>query len=322
MGEQTKGDILESITNAFFALDRQWHFTYVNREAERLLRKKREELIGRNVWVEFPQAVGSAFFNEYHKALAEQVSVAFEAYYPPFDTWFEVHAYPSPDGLAVYFQDIGERKKAEQALRESEARYRSLYGAVEVGIVMQDCGGAIVEANEAAQEILGLTFDQMRGRTPMDPRWQAIHDDGSPFPGEMQPAMVALRTGRRVRDVTMGILRPNGERRWLLVNAAPIVEPDGGRAMLGVVSTFLDITERRQAEEALQRYRLLSSHARDIILFVRRDGRIIEANDAAVQAYQYSREELLALSIYDLRASRSEERRVGKECRSRWSPYH
>ncbi|HBY98466.1 MAG TPA: hypothetical protein DEP84_31745, partial [Chloroflexi bacterium] len=98
--------IFESITDAFFALDCEWRFVYVNREAERLLGKTETQIGAKNVWDEFPEAVGSSFQREYQRAMAEQVEVEFEAFYPPLDTWFEVHAYPSEVGLSVYFRDI------------------------------------------------------------------------------------------------------------------------------------------------------------------------------------------------------------------------
>ena len=94
---------LESITDAFFALDRDWCFTYVNREAERVLRRSRAELLGKNIWEEFHEAVGTTFAREYHRAMTERITTEFEEFYPPLDGWFEVRAYPSPEGLSGYF---------------------------------------------------------------------------------------------------------------------------------------------------------------------------------------------------------------------------
>ena len=96
---------LESLTDAFFTLDPAWCFSYVNAQAEVLLHLPRHELIGRNVWELFPAAVAVQFHDEYHRAVRERVSVTFEEYYAPLETWFEVRAYPSDDGLAVYFRD-------------------------------------------------------------------------------------------------------------------------------------------------------------------------------------------------------------------------
>jgi PAS domain S-box-containing protein len=107
-------NILESITDAFFTLDQQWRFTYLNPQAESLLQRQRHELLGKIIWDEFPEAVHSAFYEKYHRAIAEQISVAFEEFYPPLDMWCAVHAYPIPDGLSVYFQNITKRKLQQQ----------------------------------------------------------------------------------------------------------------------------------------------------------------------------------------------------------------
>ncbi|MBI3529138.1 MAG: PAS domain S-box protein [Betaproteobacteria bacterium] len=113
--EQTQR-ILSSITDAFFAVDDQWRFTFLNATAERLLRRDKAALLGRNVWEEFPEAVNSAFQVNYQKAVTEQVPVEFEEFYPPLETWFEVHAYPYESGLSVYFRDVTERKRSEERL--------------------------------------------------------------------------------------------------------------------------------------------------------------------------------------------------------------
>jgi len=128
--------ILESITDAFFALDHEWRFTFLNAQAERLLLRPRAELLGRNVWAEFPATVGTDFDRHYHHAVNAQTSVTFEAYYPPpLDTWFEVRAFPSPEGLSVFFHDITERvgrRQRERFLAELAERARRLTDPDEV----------------------------------------------------------------------------------------------------------------------------------------------------------------------------------------------
>jgi len=108
---------LESITDAFYTLNKQWRFTYVNRAAEQLLRYKRSELLGRNVWELFPAAIGTNVEQEYHLAMKEFRSRHFETYYPPYAKWVEVHVYPSEEGLAVHNRDITDRKQAEADTR-------------------------------------------------------------------------------------------------------------------------------------------------------------------------------------------------------------
>ena len=111
--EQTS-NILESITDAFFALDEGWRFTYINQRAEALLQRTSQELMGKSIWEEFPHAVGSQFQQQYQRAITEQVTTLFEEYFPPLKKWFEVRAYPLQDGLSVFFQDITQRVEFEQ----------------------------------------------------------------------------------------------------------------------------------------------------------------------------------------------------------------
>ena len=110
-------DTLESITDAVYALDRDWRFTYVNQQAEMMLERKRRDLVGQVMWEQFPEAVGSNIETVYRRVVAEQCAEHFEEYYSPLGRWFEIHAYPSEDGLAVYFRDISERKRAIEEIQ-------------------------------------------------------------------------------------------------------------------------------------------------------------------------------------------------------------
>ena len=122
-GEARVGRVLESMSSAFYQLDTEWRFAYVNSEAERLLGAGRTHLVGRSVWEEFPAAVGSDFEVNYRAAVETGRPVSFEAYYPPpLDGWYEVRAWPSPEGLAVYFVEISDRRRAQDALARSAER--------------------------------------------------------------------------------------------------------------------------------------------------------------------------------------------------------
>ncbi|MFW5969763.1 MAG: EAL domain-containing protein [Halofilum sp. (in: g-proteobacteria)] len=107
---------LESITDAFFTVDPQWHITYANREAERLIGVRREDILGKSLWEEFPDLIGTMAEQEYRRAMIESQAVAFEFLYESVDKWFEINAYPSEEGLAVYFRDITDRKQAQEEI--------------------------------------------------------------------------------------------------------------------------------------------------------------------------------------------------------------
>lgn len=115
---------------------------------------------------------------------------------------------------------------------------------------MHDEQGRIIACNPSAEQILGLTADQLMGRTPVDPGWQAIHEDGSHFAPHERPPMVTLRTGRPCSNVIMGLSRPTGERRWISINTQALLRAGQDRPY-AVVGSFHDITERRRAEQAL-----------------------------------------------------------------------
>jgi PAS domain S-box-containing protein len=155
------------------------------------------------------------------------------------------------------------REQAEAAFRElaeSEARYRAILAALGEGIVVQGQRGEILTANASAERILGLSLEQMKGLTSMDPRWGTIHEDGSSFPGEEHPAMVALRTGEPVWNVSIGVDRPDGSKVWLSVNAQPVRRSSSEPPEMVVVS-FFDVTPHREALQTLylseQRFRSL-----------------------------------------------------------------
>ncbi|HET7272986.1 MAG TPA: PAS domain S-box protein, partial [Rubrobacter sp.] len=109
-------DILESISDAFYAVDEEWRFTYVNGKVEDLWGHSREELLGKNIWDEFPEAVGSEFYDQIMRAAEERVTVAFETPSPVRGTWIAGRAYPSRGGLSVYFQDVTGRRRTAEAL--------------------------------------------------------------------------------------------------------------------------------------------------------------------------------------------------------------
>jgi PAS domain S-box-containing protein len=151
--------IVDRVTDAFFALDTGFRFTYLNERAETLLKRSRTELIGRVMWDEFPQTVETQFPEGFHRAMDEQVPVSFEIYHAPLETWFEARAYPSETGLSVYMRDVSERKAQETTL----AQHAAVVEAIRDAVVTLDRNREIVTVNGATESIFGVGRSRLVG---------------------------------------------------------------------------------------------------------------------------------------------------------------
>ena len=205
--------------------------------------------------------------------------------------------------------DITERKQAEEALRDSEKRLQSLFETMVEGVVLIAPDGQIIEANPAAERILGLTRHEITRRNYVAPEWKIIRPDGTPMPPEEMAGPRAMKERRPVNAMVMGVVRTDGSVSWITVSASPITDEAG--EFKGVVGTFADITERKRAHEALrggeERYRAIFEQAADSILLVDLQGRILEFNDRAHENLGYTREEFQELKLADIEAIESSE---------------
>ena len=148
-------------------------------------------------------------------------------------------------------QDITEQRRVEEALTQSEKKFKSLVWDMQVGVLLQGPNAEILLSNPKALELLGLSEDQLLGKTSFDPDWNVIHEDGSSFPGQTHPVPQAIEYRRPVQNVVMGVFRPvTNDRIWLLVDAIPELDLKGN--IVHVVCTFVDITERKRGEEKLK----------------------------------------------------------------------
>jgi diguanylate cyclase (GGDEF)-like protein len=158
LAQQRITSILERITSAFFALDKEWRFTFLNGEAEHLLQRSRAELLGKRVWEAFPGGTGSIYFAEFRRAIADQTTVEFEAFYPPASTWVEIHAYPAQDGLSVYLRDISVRRGLEEELRR-QAFHDALTGLPNRALFLDRLQHALARADGHGRRIAILFLD-------------------------------------------------------------------------------------------------------------------------------------------------------------------
>ncbi|MGQ3414053.1 PAS domain-containing protein [Natrinema sp. LN54] len=201
--------IVDRVTDAFFALDTGFRFTYLNERAETLLKRSREDLIGRVMWDEFPQTVETQFPDGFHRAMDEQVPVSFEIYHTHLETWFEARAYPSTTGLSVYMRDVTERRAQETTV----AQHAAVVEAIRDAVITLDRNREIVAINGATETLLGADRSALDGEHIETLTELAGIDDQH-----------AVDIGRAITDVDVG----NADRRQLEL---PYTGPDGNDRM-------------------------------------------------------------------------------------------
>lgn len=281
-------NILESITDAFFALDKNWRYTYLNRQAELLLQRKREELLGQVMWDEFPESVGSTFELEYHRAVSEQVSVEFESFYPPLNIWFEVHAYPSREGLSVYFRNISDRKRTEAALRESEERFHQAFENAAIGMALVSLNGYWLQVNRSLCEMLGYSEQELLALT-----FQAVtHPDDLHLGLNYFQQMLSGEI--RSCQFEKRYLHKLGHTVWGMLSSSII--RDGQNRPLYIVTQIEDITDRKQAHEELRNLSKALESAVEGIAQVDSQGRYFKTNPAYASMLGYQPEELIGMN--------------------------
>ena len=259
-------NILENVTDGFCALNRQWQFTYVNPKAEECLQRKRQELLGNNIWEQFPDTAKTIFFDEFHKAVSRNVAVKFEAYYEQLNIWFEVEAYPSEEGLSVFFQNITDRKIVDDVLEKIYSQLEqqtklldTVLSTTPDRLLMFDRTGRLTYINRAGLELTRLSEASIFGKT--------LEEIG--LPSELIELHNScweniLTTGQSLTAETEFINPRTGRKNYCSYIFSPIAREGSIEAIL---VTNRDITERKAAEAALResesRYRILSQITSD-----------------------------------------------------------
>jgi PAS domain S-box-containing protein len=252
--------VLEAMPAGFYSLDRDWRFTHVNAEAERLLGRSREDLLGRVLWDDWPAAVDSIFEESYRAAVRTGQPVAFDAYYPePLEGWFELRAWPSPDGLSVYFTEITERRRMQDQADRSRRRLAILaqVSAELAGTLDPQAAAAHLPqlVVPALSDFAVVTLVDPDGRPRdvgswhADPACRKLLERYADVRLESMPAVSpvarALLTGEPIREHgrTVLDLLPPGEAKDLLAVLAPetaTVLPMRGRGRtLGLLTLYL-----------------------------------------------------------------------------------
>lgn len=236
-------EIVENISDAFVALDRNWHILYANREACRINQKPLEDFVGKIYWNEWPGAVGTDLERYLRRAMDERVAVHLKHRYAsePYDVWLETDVYPSYAGINLFYRDITGRKQVEEELRHSEQRYRSLVEATAEIVWTNSPQGEMRGSQPGWSGFTGQAEHEYQGYG-----WaQAVHpEDAQPTVDAWNQAVAARRPflfEHRVR-------RYDGVYRTFAIRAVAVLEDDGTvREWVGV---HTDVTERRAMEAA------------------------------------------------------------------------
>ena len=266
----------DAIGDAVSLLDLEGRILRCNKAMADLLGKPFSEILGRTCWELIHTALGPVErrrFMRMQKRHRRQTMVL-----PIGDRYFNITVDPllNKDGNlmgAVHIMaDITERKKIEEALRKSEGRLRKVFETMAEGIVLIAPDGQIVQANSAAERILGLTRSEIEVRNYVGPDWEILRPDRTPMPPEEMAGPRAMKEKRLVKNIVMGARRPDGSIRWINVSAAPLINQSG--ELEAVVGTFADITERKKAEEKIKTYqKRLQALASELTLTEEREKR-------------------------------------------------
>lgn len=295
--------IMESISDGFFALDKGLTVTYFSTHASRLLGRNKGDVLGKKLFDAFPEAKGSIFEERYTSALREKKFTSFETYFSvkPFENWYDVRVYPFEDGISVFFQVTTERRKAEQALLESEQELRRHRDELEIRV--QERTSELQRVTELLERIfssVGVLIAYMdkdfnfirvnRAYAESDERTPGFYTGKNHFvlfPSAENEAIFrkVVETGEPHFTYQKPFEYPEHPERGITYwdwSLHPVSELGG--AVSGVVLTLVNVTERVLAQEKLRRNEELLRTTKDLLpvgLWITdRDGNIIESNPA------------------------------------------
>jgi PAS domain S-box-containing protein len=239
-------EVFGCMTDSVFEVDRDWRITFMNERARSEIAQGQDQ-VGRTLWEVYPEAVGSRFWREDHRAMAERVPIEVEDYYPPHGKWYRVRGFPSREGLALYVQDVTAQRRLQEDLERQRALLETIIESAPDPIFAKDGEGRYLMLNSAAARVLGCARSEVLGLT---------NTDNSMFPPDTAAALRdrdlrIMATG--ATDVAEDLVpdRHHGEPRVFLSTKAPLRTPAG--AIVGIIGVTRDITERKAREEALRR---------------------------------------------------------------------
>ncbi|CAM4095698.1 PAS domain S-box protein [Paenibacillus alkaliterrae] len=242
-------NILESISDAFFSLDKQFRFIYANKAASKMFRRSEAQLIDHVMWDVFPSLVGTISENEFRLAMESQQQRMYEQFIPQYNQWFEANVYPSEFGLSVHFREVTERKRTADKLQESEKSFRLLAENSSDMISKHSRDGSYTYVSPACYLLLGYRDDELIGRTPAfichpDDK-QRLYENQELIYDQMDANTISYRLRRK-----------DGTYRWFETTSRVVFHEEDRTHTLVAVSR--DITPRKEIElKMLEQYQIL-----------------------------------------------------------------
>ncbi|MBF0565265.1 MAG: PAS domain S-box protein [Nitrospirae bacterium] len=289
-------NILESISDGFFTLNREWRYTYLNTNAGRMVKRNSKDLMGKIILDEFPEIVDSPYYQLYNHVMKTGELKHFEEYYPGLERWYAGTVYPYPDGISIYFQDVTERKRAEGAMLQLQQKLSYHLEQTMFGVIEWDREFKVRYWNPAAEKIFGYTREEARNRwAPELLIPKSIHAEiDSVWNDLLNQSGGSYSTNENITKHGKTIIC-----EWF---NTPLADNKGN--VTGVMSLVSDITERKRIEE--QDKTILRTSI-DGFIIVNADGKFIDVNDAFCSMTGYTREDLLNIRVQDIEASESPE---------------
>ncbi|MFB2935838.1 PAS domain S-box protein [Aerosakkonemataceae cyanobacterium BLCC-F154] len=310
--EQRVINILESMSDAYVALDRNWQITYVNQMTARINQVSAEELIGKDHWQVWSGAVGTICEEKYRQAMTDLIPVHFEYFYETRQRWYEIHAYPSTEGLGVYYRDIDDRKRAEANLQTSEEQLRLTLEFAQIGNWAWHLAENKLHWNSKLFQLLGL--DSQTAEANYETWRDRIYPEDLE---RVEAAIYYALENHTDYDTEHRVIYPDGTVHWIIARGRGIYDRSGQAVrMLGVI---FDITDRKQAEISLQeseeRFRRAIIDSPLPIILHAEDGAIVQINHAWTEITGYSSEDIPTIADWTEKAygSRKESVREGIE---------
>lgn len=246
---QEKISILETINDAFFHLNNDWVLTYLNKQSEKILGRKRDTLIGKNLWDEYPDAIETDFYRQYHKAMETQESLTFEEFYIPLNMWLEVTVYPSLTGLSVYFRDITLRKEADLRLLQSNERFEKVTEATHDAIWDWNIIENTLYWGAGLKNLFGYEFEKT---TPTLETWtNHIHPEDREW--VLQSIYEAIEKPDQPNWIAEYRYQKNDGSFADVIDRGVIIRDERGNP-IRMVGAMNDITERKNFEISRNNY--------------------------------------------------------------------